>query len=134
MLPDAGEDLLQDRLRILGSRIVRCHNRQVAVAGGDLAHNRPLAAVTVAAATEYRNNATGIQPADRLQNILQSIAGVGIIDQDQSVAIILYFFDPARDDRDLCNPLEDGLMRNLQGDSRGDRTKDIADTELAEQF
>ena len=47
-----GDDLVDDRLRVLAPRVVGRDDRRVGEAGGDVAHERPLAPVAVAAAAE----------------------------------------------------------------------------------
>ena len=57
------EHVLDDRERLLGARVVGRHDRDVGELGGDLAHERPLAAVAVAARAEDDDDATGPEPA-----------------------------------------------------------------------
>ena len=45
--------MADDRRRILGARVVGGDDRQVGVARRDLAHERPLAAIAIAAAAEH---------------------------------------------------------------------------------
>src|SRR2546428_252352 len=62
-----GDDLVDNRLRALRARVVRGHPYAVAQASGDLAHDRPLAAVAVAPAAEdgAEARARPPPPADR---------------------------------------------------------------------
>src|SRR5947209_10313418 len=53
LAPAAREDLLDDRLGILRARVVRGDDHLVGESAGDPAHDRALAAVTVAAAAVY---------------------------------------------------------------------------------
>src|SRR5207237_1067523 len=74
---DAGGDLRDDRVRILGARVVRRDPRAVGQAGGDLAHDRPLRPVAVAATAEDDAEPPGRDLARRRQHPLQRVGGMG---------------------------------------------------------
>src|SRR5215218_2917826 len=82
---DPGEDLVDDRRRVLGARVVRRDDRLVGQARGDLAHLRALAAVAVAAAAEDAEQAAGRQRARRREHVLQRVGRVRVVDEDGAV-------------------------------------------------
>ncbi len=73
---DPGEDLVDDRRRILRARVVRGDDRVVGQAGGDRAHLRALAAVAVAAAAEDARAAGPRPAAARRVSTFSSESGV----------------------------------------------------------
>jgi hypothetical protein len=78
--PRAAQDLGADRGRVFATGIVVGDDGHVGQPRGDLAHDRPLAAVAVAAGAEDADQpATGVG-AQRLQHRLQAIRRVGVID------------------------------------------------------
>ena len=80
-------DVLDDRRRILGPRVVRGQDHQVAEARRHGAHQRTLGAVAIAAAAEHRDDALRRQRARRLEQVLQRIVGVGVVDDDADVVL-----------------------------------------------
>src|SRR5439155_18092614 len=78
--PDADQDLADDRLRPLRAGIVGGHPHAVAEPCGDLAHDRPLAAVAVAAAAEDDAEPPTRELPGRGQHALKGVRGVGVVD------------------------------------------------------
>ena len=74
-------DRSNDRLRVLGARVVRGDDGHVSPAGGDGAHERPLAPVAVTAAAEHADEPAGGERAQAQEHVFQRIRGVGVIDE-----------------------------------------------------
>src|SRR4051794_19039028 len=70
---DAGDDLGHDRLGVLGARIVAGDEHLVGQPGGDLAHDRALAAVAVAAGAEDDDDPPRGELAGGPQDVLQRV-------------------------------------------------------------
>ena len=68
-------DLSDDRLRGLGARVVDGDHGQVGQAAGDLAHERPLGPVAVAAAAEDHDH---LSLGDRPRRPEDVVEGVGV--------------------------------------------------------
>ena len=77
-----GEDLPADRRRVLTARVVVGNDDAIRQAAGDLAHDRPLAAVAVAAAAEHDPQPRLGVRRDRLQDRLERARRVGVVDED----------------------------------------------------
>ena len=81
-----GEDRPADRGRVLAARVVVGDEYEVGARGGDLAHHRPLAGITVAAAAEHHHEAAvGVRP-QRVQDLRQRVRLVGVVDEDRRAA------------------------------------------------
>src|SRR5215208_1789615 len=75
-------DLGDDRLRDLGAGVVGGDHGHVGQPPGDLAHERPLGPVAVAAAAEDHDHpAAGDRPG-RPQDVVERVGSVGVVDQD----------------------------------------------------
>ena len=76
-------DLGDDRLGILAARVVGGDDRDVGELGGELAHQRPLAAVAVAAGTDDDDDAVPVRElARRAQHLLERVGLVRVVDDD----------------------------------------------------
>ena len=75
----ADEDLLDDRVGVLGPRVVGGDDDAIGKTGGDLPHQRALAAVAVAAAPEDDVQPPGGQRTRRPEDVLQRVRGVGVV-------------------------------------------------------
>ena len=79
---NAAQDLRPDRVGLLAARVVVGDDSKIGQPGGDLAHDRPLAAVTIAATTEHHDELAAREGTERTQHGLQRLRLVGIIDID----------------------------------------------------
>ena len=77
--PDSHQGVVHDRQRIFRSRIVAGEDYEIAGFRGGLSHQRALGAIAIAAASEERDDALGIEPARHRDGIAQRIVGVSII-------------------------------------------------------
>ena len=91
---------LQDGQRILGSRIVGGQHRHIRMTAYGFGHQRPLAAVTVAAAAKYGDDAFKPHPAKGGEDVLQRIRGMGIINKGMDALVVGHTLEPSR------NPVE----------------------------
>ena len=82
-----GEDRLADFGRYFGARIVVGDDDEVGEPGGDLAHDRALAAVAVAAAAEDDDDAAGGEGPDRGEHVFQRVRLVRVVDIDRRAVL-----------------------------------------------
>src|SRR5262245_5950830 len=76
----ADHDLVDDRLRPLRARVVGGHPHLIAEPRRDLAHDRPLGAVAVAAAAEDDGESPARELAGGGQHPLERVGRVGLVD------------------------------------------------------
>ncbi len=93
------DDLGDDRLRVFAARIVGGRYRQVGEVGGDRAHERPLAAVAVAAAAEHAQQPAGGHRPHGAQDARQRIGCVRVVDEHGERLPAADGFEPAGHDR-----------------------------------
>ncbi len=94
---DAGEDLLEDRFRLLRARVVGRDDREIGSLGADAAHQRPLVAVAVAAAAEDADDAFAGQLSRRDQDVLERIWRVRVVDEYPERLALVDRLEPAGD-------------------------------------
>src|SRR5690606_37138096 len=98
---------------------------------GDLAHDRTLAAIAIAAAAENHNDTAGGERSNGLKHVLQSVGLVGIIDIDRGA--VGRRPDEFKPPRSALQPLESG-QRLVGGDPRRDcqprRNESVGDLEI----
>ena len=82
---DAELDFFDDAKRILGPRVVRGQDDQIAQSRRHGTHQRPLRAIAIAAAAEDRDQTALRQRPRRLEQVLQRIVGVRVVDDDAHV-------------------------------------------------
>ena len=80
-LLDPGEDLGDDRLGVLGARVVGGDDRQIGELRPDSAHLRPLVAIAITAGAEDGYHPARGQPPRRPQHVLQRVGGMGVVDK-----------------------------------------------------
>ena len=95
-LAHAGHDLLEDRPRILGARIVVGEHDRVGELLGDRAHLRTLAGVAIAATAEHAVQATARMRARRIEKLGERVRGVGVVDDRDRMGAAAEHFHPAR--------------------------------------
>src|SRR4051812_4791618 len=124
---DAGLDLVDDRLEWLGARVVGRDQGDVGDPCGDLAHQRPLAAIAVPAGAEHDDHPSGRELARRTQHLLQRIRLVRIVDDDRERLTRVDRLESARRDRRISEPRR--LDRSAHRPHRRPRTQGVQDVE-----
>jgi hypothetical protein len=81
--PHPGLDLVDDRVGILGPRIVRGHDDHVGAADGRTPHGGALPPIPIAAGTEDEDEAARIEGTERLQDPLERVRGVCVVEHDR---------------------------------------------------
>jgi hypothetical protein len=84
----AREDFGADTRRYFAARVVVGDDDAVGIVNRDRAHDRPLAAVAVAAAAEHHDEATLGVGAQRFQGLGQRIGLVGVVDEDRRAVLL----------------------------------------------
>src|SRR5690606_36084641 len=77
-----GHDFGANFRRLLGARIIVGDDGDIGQTPRDLAHDRALATIAIAAAAEHNNDTTGGEGTNRLKHILQSLRLLRIIHID----------------------------------------------------
>src|SRR5215218_2480636 len=96
----AAHDLVDDRLGRLRARVIRGHDHVVCQPCRDLAHQRALRAVAVAARAEHDQHAAGSELARRREHLLQRARLVRVVDEHGERLALLDRLDAARHGRD----------------------------------
>ncbi len=130
----AGEDVGDDARRVLAPRVVVGDDDVVGELGGDAAHERALAGVTVAAAAEYHAQRAAAVQARGLEGVRQRVRGVRIVDdrQRRAAAAAEHLHAPAR----RAAPAERAhriAQRDLPGEQHREHGERVVDVELAHQ-
>ena len=97
--------------------------------GGDGAHERPLAAVAVAAAAEHGEQAAGRDRAHGAQHVGQRIGRVRVVDQHAEGLTGTDGLEPPRHARGAREPAAHGLERQAHGQRRGRRGEGVGHVE-----
>ncbi len=129
---DTVEDHVDDRRRILRARVVRRDDRQVGVARRDLAHDRALAAIAIAAAAEHHDQALVHHRAHRRDGALQPVGRVRVVDHAQHAAIVGDPLQPTRD-RDIGGAAHDRVGGQPARDRHADRDGEVLDVVVADE-
>src|ERR1019366_589467 len=130
----ARQDLLDDRLRILRTRVVRGHDHPIRHPAGDLAHQRPLTAIAVAAAAEYDVEPPVGQAASGPEHVLQRIRRMRVVDQHREPLTLV---DGLKASRDLAcgrDRLERRFDRYLERAGGRECSEHVVDVELSPQW
>ena len=80
---------------MFAARIVVGDDDVIGEAGGDAAHDRPLALVAVAAAAEHAHEPAGREGPQRLQRRFQRVRLVRVVDDDEAAARLADDLEPA---------------------------------------
>ncbi len=94
---DPGQDLGDDRLRLLRARVVGGDHAGVRESSRDLPHQGALLTVAIPAAAEDRDQPSLGQPARRRQRVVQRVGGVGVVDQDRERLPLVDRLEASRD-------------------------------------
>jgi len=76
-------NFVENRHWAFTARIIGSQDRDIAQPAGDFAHDRPLAAITIAAAAKHSNQFSVGDRPDGAENLLQRVRGMGIVDQNR---------------------------------------------------
>jgi hypothetical protein len=86
----AGEDLFDDRSRVLAARVVARHDDNVGQPLGDRAHQRTLGRIAIATAAEHADELSATRLSDRTQRrkrFLERVGRVRIVDHDKRFVV-----------------------------------------------
>ena len=125
------EHVLDDRERLLGARIVGGHDRDVREIRCDLAHQRPLAAVAVAAGTEDDDHAPLPELTRRSQNRGERVGRVRVVDEHGERLALVDRLEATRDTSDVRDSLCDRVLVEIEQQPCSDGTEDVLDVEPA---
>ena len=129
----AGDDLVDDRLRILAARVVRRDHRDVGELGGDTPHHRPLLAVAVAAgADDHQHPAVG-EVARRVEHVRERLRLVRVVDEHRERLPLVHGLQPPRHAAQRLDAVRNRLGRHVQQSRKRDRREDVLDVEAAAQ-
>ena len=127
------EDLFDDRLRLLASWVVGRDDHIVGEARGDLTHERTLAAVAVAAASEDTvQTSCGDRPRFH-EDVFQRFGRMRVVDQHGKRLPLVHRLEPARNPSDMLDASADRGILDTEEPGRSDRAQDILDVEAPAQ-
>ena len=115
---EAGGDVGDDRGRVLAARVVGCDDGDVGQAPHDRAHQRPLAAIAVAAASEDADQAPGGDLARRPQHVLEPVRRVGVVDEHREGLAGVDRLEPPGHARDGREARAHGVVRHARAPPR----------------
>ncbi len=127
----AGDDLGDDRLRVLRARVVRRDDHDVGQLARRGAHQRSLAAVAVAAGAEDADHAPVAERARRAQHVGQRVRRVGVVDDEREVLALVDRLEAARHARRRAQAGGDRVVADAERARRGDRAQRVEDVERA---
>ena len=90
------EDLGDDRVRVLGARVVGGDDADVGQLGPDAAHQRALLAVAVAAAAEDADQPAAGDDARRAQDVLERVGRVRVVDEHREGLALVHGLEAPR--------------------------------------
>ena len=82
---DSRRNLFENLSRVFGARIIAGNNREIRLLAGDLSHDRSFCEVTITATAKHRDQARGIQFAERPQHVAEGIVGMRVIDKNLKI-------------------------------------------------
>ena len=101
---------------------------------GNRAHQRPLAAVAVAAAAEHGDDAARLQVANRLEQLAQRVVGMGVVDDHREAGDRApHPLHAPRDAADRSDAPRRGVEGQAQRQRSAERREHVVDVETAEQ-
>ena len=127
----AGEDLVDDGLRILGAGIVAGDHAQIRQLRRDPAHDGALPVVPVAAAAEEGDESAPGDRAQGLQHLFQRVGLVGVVDEDRVVPVGGDHLHPALHALGAAHGVGAFLQRNPQRQAHRHNAQSVIDREHA---
>ncbi len=121
--PGAGEDLLDDGLRILRARVVGGYDEHVRQLPGGPSHERALGAVAVAAAAEDAHEPTLRDLPRRAQDVRERVRGVGIVDEHRERLALVDRLEAAGNACDMRDAAHDRIVGQARGAARPRRRR-----------
>ena len=131
--PGAGEDLLDDGLRLLRARVVGGHDEHVRQLPGGPSHERALGAVAVAAAAEDAHEPTLRDLPRRAKDVRERVRGVGIVHEHRERLALLDRLEAAGNACDMRDAAHDRIVGQLEEPPGRDGAEDVLDVEAAAQ-
>ena len=130
-----GHDLGDDRVGVLRARVVGGDDRDIGEPRGDLAHQRALAAVAVAAGAEDAEDAPAAvdQLARGAQDVLERVGGVGVVDEHREVLTLLDGLEAPRHPHAARERGEERVEVAAERVHRGERAERVGDVEAPGQ-
>ena len=124
--------IVDDRVRILRARVVRRHHGQIGELGGQLAHDRALAPVAVAATAEHHDDAARCERAQCTERALERIGRVRVVTQYGTGTIADELHPPGHlwRRRESCRHLGDRVIQRQRARRRRQR---VGHVEVAQQ-
>src|SRR6185436_4881044 len=92
-LPNARLNFAENRRRLLSTRIIRSHHHEIAQPRGNFTHQRPFAAVAVAAAAKHSDHFTAGQRPHRAENFLQRVRRMRVVDENGNAELVFNLLD-----------------------------------------
>ena len=131
----AGDDLVDDRLRILAARVVGGDDRDVGELGREPPHQRPLAAVAVAAGADDADHAAArCELARGAQDVLERARLVGVVDDHRERLPLVDRLEAPGHAAHRLEPARDRVVVDAEQPRSGERAERVLDVEAAAQL
>ncbi len=128
-----GADVVENPLRVFGTRVVVGDQHAVCQPLHHLGHQRTLAAITIATAAEQAQQlALGVRTQGR-ENFFQRVGGMGVIDHNQWLSPTAQTLHATGRALELRQDLENFVQRVVQAEQSADGRQYVAQVEAAEQ-
>ena len=105
----------------------------IRTAHGDGAHDRPLAAVAVAAGAEDADQPALAEVACRLQDDVEGVRCMRVVDDDRERLPLVDRLEPSRHPRQRPDPFRELVLVDVEEDPRRDHTEHVLDVEPPSQ-
>jgi hypothetical protein len=128
-----GQDLIEDRARIFGARVIAGDHREIGLGRDHRAHLGALGRIAIAAAAEHADQPALGQRAQGVEDVVEGVGGVGVVDQEIEAGVVGDPLDPAGHARQRGDPGGDRGVGHAQGLADADRQRDVGDVVVAEE-
>ena len=119
---------------ILAARVVRGDDDHVGKVAGDLAHQRALLTVAVAAGPEDHDHAPFGELTCRPEHVVERVRLMGVVDHDGEGLPFVDRFESARHALERGDPGGDVVLGDVEQDCGRDHAEDVLDVEAATEF
>ncbi len=118
---------------VLGAGIVVGHDRDVGAARGDFAHDRPLARIAVAAATEHQHETPAHEGPERGDRLLERVGLMRVIDKDRRAADVADALEAPRRAFQRLQRLEHRIRLAARRDAKAGGDQRVGDLKVSGQ-
>ena len=130
---DAGANIGDDPRGGLGTGVIAGHHHRIGEAGGNGAHQRPLAGIPIATATEHAPEPTDAVASQGQQSLLEGVGGVGVVDHHLGRDAAVDDFHAPADGAQCGHPVQHVVEVVALGTGGGHHRQQVGEIERTEQ-